>query len=110
MTVFTNGDFISFDEHETTYSVMVVNRKNIAYMGYSIPICYDNEKVVDLQGKAVVPLSNNRIKIDCNDDACSVLAEGNTADFAILDKNILKEPDANILEIFVKGRKKKLIR
>lgn len=108
MTVFTNGDFISFDEHDTTYSVMVVNKKYIAYMGYNIPICYDNEKVIDLQGKAVVPLLNERIKIDCGYDSCRMLAEGESADFAILDRNILKEPEAEVLEIFIKGKKKKV--
>lgn len=38
-TVFTNADFISLDEHNNTYSVMVVKGKNIVYMGYSVPVC-----------------------------------------------------------------------
>ena len=54
-TVFTNADFISLDEHNNTYSVMVVKGKNIVYMGYSVPFAYDDAKVIDLGGKAVVP-------------------------------------------------------
>ena len=41
-TVFTNADFISLDEHNNTYSVMVVKGKNIVYMGYSVPLAYDD--------------------------------------------------------------------
>mgnify|MGYP000647603643 FL=1 len=43
-TVFTNADFISLDEHNNTYSVMVVKGKNIVYMGYSVPLAYDDAK------------------------------------------------------------------
>lgn len=49
-TVFTNADFISLDEHNNTYSVMVVKGKNIVYMGYSVPFAYDDAKVIDLGG------------------------------------------------------------
>ncbi len=45
-TVFTNADFISLDEHNNTYSVMVVKGKNIVYMGYSVPLAYDDAKIV----------------------------------------------------------------
>lgn len=107
MTVFTNADFISFDEDNITYSVMVVNGKNIAYVGYSVPICYDNAKVVDLGGCAVIPVINDKLPLVYSHARCSVLAEGEQADFAVIDKNILKEPDAKVLEVYIKGRKKR---
>ena len=34
-------------EHNNTYSVMVVKGKNIVYMGYSVPLAYDDAKIVD---------------------------------------------------------------
>lgn len=60
-TVFTNADFISLDEHNNTYSVMVVKGKNIVYMGYSVPLAYDDAKIVDLGGRAVLPLVNDKM-------------------------------------------------
>ena len=44
-TVFTNADFISLDEHNNTYSVMVVKGKNIVYMGYSVPLALEGYDV-----------------------------------------------------------------
>ena len=77
-TVFTNADFISLDEHNSTYSVMVVKGKNIVYMGYSIPLAYDEAKVVDLQeGRAVVPLVNDKMCLTYRNNAeCTKLAPG----------------------------------
>ncbi|MGN0521952.1 MAG: hypothetical protein ACI4IQ_04865 [Eubacterium sp.] len=108
MIVFTNADFISFDEHDITYSVMVVGGKSIAYVGYSIPLCYRDEKVVDLEGKAVIPIINDKAFVDYKNACCNVLKEGESADFIVLDKNILKYPDAKIVDIYVKGKKKKI--
>lgn len=105
-TVFINGDFISLDEDDLIYSVMVVHGKEIEYMGYNTPICYDSDKVVDLNGKAVIPIINNLIMIDCPGASCSVLAAGQKADFAILDKNILKDSSAEVVDIYLKGKKK----
>lgn len=45
-TVFTNADFISLDEHNNTYSVMVVKGKNIVYMGYSVPLLMTTQKLL----------------------------------------------------------------
>lgn len=104
MTVYVNGDFISFDENDTTYSIMVEDRGKIAYMGYNTPLCYRDAKSVDLEGKAVVPAINRCIEIEAKGATCSVLREGESADFAILDKNILKNDDASVLQVFVKGR------
>lgn len=107
ITVFTNADFISFNEDNTTYSVMVVSGKEIAYVGYNVPLCYDDAKTVDLGGKAVVPLVNDRLCLTCRHADCTVLEEGQLADFAILDKNILKEPDGvQVLEVYIHGKKK----
>lgn len=105
-TVFTNGDFISLNNDGMIYSVMVVHNKDIEYIGYNTPICYDSERVVDLEGKAVIPLANDLIKLDRSGAVCNILEAGQRADFAILDKNILKEPDARVLEIYIKGKKK----
>ena len=49
-TVYTNGNFISLNDDNTIYSIMVVGGKKIAYVGYNTPICYDNAKIVDLKG------------------------------------------------------------
>ena len=107
ITVYTNADFISLNDHNHTYSVMVVNGKKIAYIGYSTPLCYDDDKVVDLGGKAVIPLINDMIPLEYKHAECRVLEEGERADFAVIDRNILKEPDgAQVLEVYVGGKKK----
>lgn len=108
MTVFTNADFISFDESENIYSVMVVGGKNIVYIGYNIPLCYRDEKIIDLGGKAVVPTINSIVFADCKKASCSALKEGESADFIVLDKNPLKSPDPGIVDIYIKGKKKNL--
>lgn len=107
ITVFTNADFISLNEENITYSVMVVNGKDIAYLGYSIPDCYDSERIVDLGGNAVIPLVNDRLCLTCRRAECRVLAQGERADFAVVDKNILKDPDGvKVLEVYIHGRKR----
>lgn len=104
MTVYINGDFISLNENDTTYSILVENKGKIAYMGYNTPLCYRDAKTVDLEGKAVIPAVNNYISVEAKGATCRVLREGESADFAILDKNILKEDGATVLQVFVKGR------
>ncbi|MCD7797616.1 MAG: hypothetical protein LUG95_08555 [Clostridiales bacterium] len=107
ITVFTNADFISFNEDNITYSVMVVNGKDIAYLGYNIPMCYDDAKVVGLGGKAVIPLANDKLCLTCRRAECSVLAQGERADFAVVDKNILKDSEnLKVLEVYIHGKKK----
>ncbi len=107
-TVFTNADFISLDEHNSTYSVMVVKGKNIVYMGYSIPLAYDEAKIIDLQGRAVVPLVNDKMCLTYRNNAeCTKLAAGEYADFAVVDKNILKDDhDLKVLSVYIHGKKK----
>lgn len=106
-TVYSNADFISFDEHNTTYSVMVVSGKEIVYVGYNIPICYDDAKVVDLGAKAVVPLVNDRLCLTYHHADCRVLAAGEKADFAVIDKNILKDPEnVQVLEVYIHGKRR----
>ena len=82
MVVYTNADFISLNEENLTYSVLVV----------------------DLEGKAVLPAVNDLIPVDCKDAGCAVLAVGESADFAVLDKNILKDPTASVEAVYLKGR------
>ena len=53
MVVYTNADFISLNEENLTYSVLVEDKGKIAYIGYNTPLCYRDAKVVDLEGKAV---------------------------------------------------------
>ena len=81
ITVFTNADFISFNEENTTYSVMVINGKEIAYVGYNIPLCYDDARVVDLGGKAVIPLVKTP----------SIIVAADT--IVVLDGKVLGKPD-----------------
>ena len=105
-TVFTNADFISLDEGNYTYSVMVVSGKEIVYLGYNTPICYDSAKIVDLNGGYVIPLINDMVYYDPTHAQCSVLKEGERADFIVLDKNVFKESNPQILEVYIKGKKK----
>ena len=59
MVVYTNADFISLNEENLTYSVLVEDKGKIAYIGYNTPLCYRDAKVVDLEGKAVLPAVND---------------------------------------------------
>lgn len=76
MVVYTNADFISLNEENLTYSVLVEDKGKIAYIGYNTPLCYRDAKVVDLGGKAVLPAVNDLIPVDCKDAGCAVLAVG----------------------------------
>ena len=107
-TVFTNADFISLDEHNNTYSVMVVKGKNIVYMGYSVPLAYDDAKIVDLGGRAVLPLVNDKMCLTYRNNAeCTKLEAGQSADFAVVDKNILKDnQDLKVISVYITVRKK----
>lgn len=107
-TVFTNADFISLDEHNNTYSVMVVKGKNIVYMGYSVPLAYDDAKIVDLGGRAVLPLVNDKMCLTYRNNAeCTKLEAGQSADFAVVDKNILKDnQDLKVISVYIHGKKK----
>lgn len=51
MVVYTNADFISLNEENLTYSVLVEDKGKIAYIGYNTPLCYRDAKVVDLGGQ-----------------------------------------------------------
>ena len=104
-TVFVNADFVSFNDSNMTYSVMVISGKEIVYVGYNTPICYDSERVVDLGGKCVIPLINDEIFFDPSHARCRVLAEGQRADFIVLDKNPLKEKNPQIVAVYKKGKK-----
>ena len=106
ITVFKNADFITLNEENDIYSVMVVNGKEIAYLGYNTPICYDNAKVIDLNGGYVIPLINDKVYYDIAHAHCRVLKAGEKADFIVLDKNVLKDDKPQILEVYIKGRKK----
>ena len=49
-TVFTNASFISHNEENDIFSVMVVRGREIVYLGYNTPLCYEDDKSVDLMG------------------------------------------------------------
>jgi predicted amidohydrolase YtcJ len=85
---------------------MVVNGKEIVYLGYNTPICYDSAKVVDLNGGFVVPLINDLIFYDISHAHCTVLKEGERADFIVLDRDVLKDDEPMILGVYIKGKKK----
>lgn len=55
MTVFTNAAFISCEGQSRNFSVMVVDKGRIRYVGDEIPAAYSRAKRVDLGGKCVVP-------------------------------------------------------
>lgn len=105
-TVYTNASFISMNERGDVYSVMVVSGKEIVYVGFNTPICYDNAEVVDLKGNYVIPLVNDMVFYDISHAHCRVLEAGQRADFIVLNKNVLKEQNPEILEVYKKGKKK----
>ena len=92
MVVYTNADFISLNEENLTYSVLVEDKGKIAYIGYNTPLCYRDAKVVDLEGKAVLPAVNDLIPVDCKDAGCTVLAVGESADFAVFGQEHSQGP------------------
>lgn len=106
ITVYKNADFITLNSQNDICSVMVVNGKLIAYVGYNTPLCYDDAKVVDLHGGYVIPLVNDMVYYDISHAHCKVLQEGERADFIVLDRNVLKERNPQILEVYKKGKKK----
>lgn len=106
VTVFTNANFITLNKENDIYSVMVVNGKDIAYLGYNTPLCYDSDRVVDLGGGYVIPLINDMVYYDITHARCRELKEGERADFIVLDRNVLKESNPQILQVYKKGRKK----
>ncbi len=107
ITVYKGADFLSFNDRMDVYSVLVVNGKKIEYIGFNTPICYDDPKVkiVELDGYTVIPLVNDKLVLDAKKASCRVLREGESADFAVLDKNILKESDAKIVATYIAGKK-----
>lgn len=106
ITVYKNADFITLNSQGDICSVMVVNSRKIAYVGYNTPICYDSERVVDLNGACVIPLINDMVYYDISHAHCKVLQEGERADFIVLDKNVLKENNPKILAVYKKGKKR----
>lgn len=106
ITVFTNARFITLNSDNDIYSVMVVNGKEIAYLGYNTPLCYDSDKVIDLKDGCVVPLINDYVYYDRTHATCSELKEGESADFIVADRDVLTKSDPRILEVYVRGRRK----
>lgn len=104
-TVYTNASFISLNKGNDIYSVMVVSGKEIVYVGFNTPICYDDARVVDLKGNYVIPLINDMVFYDISHARCRVLAEGQRADFIVLNKNVLIESNPEIVEVYKKGKK-----
>lgn len=105
-TVFVNAHFISLNAEGDIYSVMVVSGKEIVYVGYNTPICYDSERVIDLNDGYVLPMLNDMVYYDSNQSMCSVLEAGQRADFIVVDRNVLKEEQPYIREVYIKGKKK----
>ena len=100
VTVFTNANFITMNKENDIYSVMVVNGRDIVYLGYNTPLCYDSNRVVDLNGGYVIPLINDMVYYDITHAKCRELKEGEWADFIVLDRNVLTDSDAKILEVY----------
>lgn len=55
MRVFTNATFLSCEEKNTSFQVLVENRGRIVFTGDTIPEKYAGAEKVDLEGKCVVP-------------------------------------------------------
>ncbi|MEA1961891.1 MAG: amidohydrolase [Bacillota bacterium] len=55
MRIFTNAAFISCDENDHIFSVMIEEKGRIVFTGDSIPEKYKGGTVVDLNGKCVLP-------------------------------------------------------
>ncbi|MCH5316178.1 MAG: hypothetical protein J1E81_09705 [Eubacterium sp.] len=105
-TVFLNADFISLNEKNDIYSVMVTHGKLIEHIGFATPLCYDDKKVVDLNGMTVVPLICDKVGTEYKHAHCTVLASGEQADFAVFDKNPYKFDDAQLVSVYVKAKLK----
>jgi predicted amidohydrolase YtcJ len=105
-TVFTNANFVSLNEGNDIYSTMVVSGKDIVYVGFNTPICYDDARVVDLEGGYVFPLVNDLIYCDVKHAHCTILAEGQKADFVVLDRNVMNEKNPQILQAYRHGKRK----
>lgn len=105
-TVFLNADFISLNEGNDVYSVMVTHGKVIEHIGFATPLCYDDKKVVDLNGMTVVPLLCDKVSKEYKHAHCSVFAPGEQADFAVFDKNPFKYDDAQLVSVYVKSKLK----
>lgn len=103
--VFVNARFISLNDENDIFSVMVVSGKEIVYMGYNTPLCYDDANVIDLKGNYVIPLVNDLVFYDVERASCTVLEAGQRADFMVLDKNILSEKQPRIITIYRNGKK-----
>jgi hypothetical protein len=94
------------NDRNDVYSTMVVSGKEIVYVGFNTPICYDNAKVVDLNGGYVFPLVNDMIYCDVKHAKCTVLAEGQRADFVVLDRNVMVDKNPQILQVYRHGKRK----
>lgn len=105
-TVFLNADFISLNEGNDIYSVMVTHGRVIEHIGFATPLCYDDKKIVDLKGMAVVPLISDKVNIEYRHASCAVLAPGEQADFAVFDKNPYKYDDAQLVSVYIKSKLK----
>lgn len=88
---------------------MVTHGKKIEYIGFSTPLCYDSEKVIDLGGAVVLPLICDKVMNEYKHSHCSVLVAGEQADFVVFDKNPYKFDDAEIIDVFIKSKKHKII-
>lgn len=56
MRVFKNGQFISCEEENRNFSVLVEDGGKIVYTGDAVPDAYKQARVTDLKGKCVVPV------------------------------------------------------
>lgn len=56
MRVFKNGQFISCEEENREFSVLVEEKGRIVYTGDDLPEKYAGARVTDLKGKCVVPV------------------------------------------------------
>lgn len=56
MRVFKNGEFISCEDENRNFSVLVEDKGRIVYTGDEVPVRYQSARVTDFKGKCVVPV------------------------------------------------------
>ena len=55
MKILTNGHFISCEDDNRCFSVMVIDKDKIIFTGDSVPASYASCKTIDMHGLTVVP-------------------------------------------------------
>ncbi|ETR69442.1 MAG: hypothetical protein OMM_09590 [Candidatus Magnetoglobus multicellularis str. Araruama] len=129
MNIFENAEFISCEDNNRLFSVMIENKGKIIFTGNTVPETYKMANRINLKNKCVVPafgdthihfssFSYFNAGLDCryandfndlgviiNQHICNhktgkvLLCFGKFADFVVLDQNPLKIPVEQIKNV-----------